>query len=73
LIHAIPGIDPHAERERLGAVLTGEPASPVTPPSGCVYRTRCPYVLPVCAASVPAWEEAAAGHFVACHRQRELA
>jgi peptide/nickel transport system ATP-binding protein len=73
LIHAIPGIDPDLERERLGAIFSGEPASPAAPPSGCLYRTRCPYALPVCAEAVPAWEEAAAGHFVACHRQRELA
>jgi peptide/nickel transport system ATP-binding protein len=73
LIQAIPGVDPDRERARLSAIAEGEPASPGAAPSGCVYRTRCPYVLPVCIETVPPWEEAAPGHFVACHRQRELA
>jgi oligopeptide/dipeptide ABC transporter ATP-binding protein len=57
---------------RLRAARTGEPPSPLDPPSGCVYRTRCPHALPLCAAAVPAWEEAGGGDQLACHRWREL-
>jgi oligopeptide/dipeptide ABC transporter ATP-binding protein len=41
-------------------------------PGGCAYRDRCGYALAVCASTVPVLEEAAAGHFIACHRSREL-
>jgi peptide/nickel transport system ATP-binding protein len=47
-------------------------ASPLAPPSGCVFRSRCPHAQAVCAASVPAWEEIGPGHHIACHRWREL-
>jgi peptide/nickel transport system ATP-binding protein len=53
-------------------VRPGEAASPLDPPSGCVYRSRCPFALPVCAAARPPWESAGPGHEVACHRFREL-
>jgi peptide/nickel transport system ATP-binding protein len=59
--------------ERGEASLTdGEPPSPLAPPSGCVFRTRCSHAREICASSVPAWEEAQPGHFIACHRWREL-
>jgi peptide/nickel transport system ATP-binding protein len=73
LLAAVPVPDPAVQPGRLGAVRPGEAPSALDPPSGCVYRTRCPHALPVCAGSVPAWEEACAGEFVACHRWREIA
>ncbi|HEY1491883.1 MAG TPA: oligopeptide/dipeptide ABC transporter ATP-binding protein, partial [Steroidobacteraceae bacterium] len=72
LLAAVPLPDPALQPARLGAVRAGEAPSPLAPPSGCVYRTRCPHALPVCAAQLPAWEEAAPGEFVACHRWREI-
>jgi len=72
LLAAVPVADPDIQPLRLMRVLSGEPPSPLAPPSGCVYRTRCPHALPVCAAEVPVWEELGAGHRIACHRWREL-
>jgi oligopeptide/dipeptide ABC transporter ATP-binding protein len=72
LLAAVPSVDPDVQPGRLAHVLTGEAPSALAPPSGCVYRTRCPHAAPVCAASIPPWEEVSAGHGVACHRWREL-
>lgn len=47
--------------------LKGEIPSPVSPPSGCRFRTRCPFAQEVCAARVPDWREVRTGHFAACH------
>jgi oligopeptide transport system ATP-binding protein len=72
LLASLPSADPDVQPARLGRVLSGEPPSSLAPPSGCVYRTRCPHALAVCAERVPAWEDLSAGHRVACHRWREL-
>jgi peptide/nickel transport system ATP-binding protein len=72
LLEAVPIPDPDVQPARLTRVLGGEPPSPLNPPSGCVYRTRCPHAKEMCGERVPAWEEAEAGHRVACHRWREL-
>jgi peptide/nickel transport system ATP-binding protein len=72
LLEAVPIPDPDVQPARLARVLGGEPPSPLNPPSGCVYRTRCPHAKDVCHERVPAWEEAEEGHRVACHRWREL-
>jgi oligopeptide/dipeptide ABC transporter ATP-binding protein len=72
LLRAMPSTDPQVQPQRLTGVRTGEPPSPLQPPSGCVYRTRCPLALPLCAERTPPWEEIRAGHFVACHRWQEL-
>jgi oligopeptide/dipeptide ABC transporter ATP-binding protein len=72
LLGAIPVADPDVQPGRLAGARPGEPPSPLAPPSGCVYRTRCPHALAVCAARPPAWEEAGGGRHVACHRWREL-
>jgi peptide/nickel transport system ATP-binding protein len=72
LLEAVPIPDPDVQPARLARVLGGEPPSPLNPPSGCVYRTRCPHAQDVCRERVPAWEAAEGGHRVACHRWREL-
>ncbi len=72
LLRAMPSTDPHLQPQRLTGVRAGEPPSPLDPPSGCLYRTRCALALPLCAERVPPWEEISAGHSVACHRWREL-
>ena len=72
LLQAVPIPDPDLQQARLGRVLNGEPPSPLSPPSGCVFRTLCPGAAPVCRAEIPAWELDSA-HGVACHRWRELA
>ena len=66
LLAASPRPDPTARRER--RLLQGDIPSPVDPPSGCVFRTRCPFALDACAATVPPLREVAAGHFKACLR-----
>jgi peptide/nickel transport system ATP-binding protein len=66
LLDASPRPDPDARRER--RPLAGDIPSPVDPPSGCVFRTRCPYALDACAAAVPALREIAPGRFKACIR-----
>ena len=72
LLAALPDIDPDLQATRLAHVLSGEPPSPLAPPSGCVYRTRCPHAIAVCGEQVPQWEDLSGGHRVACHRWREL-
>ena len=66
LLEASPRPDPEARRGR--RLLEGDIPSPVNPPSGCVFRTRCPYALDACAAAVPALREVAPGRFKACIR-----
>ncbi len=67
LFSAEPIPDPAIRREQV--LLKGEIPSPVNPPSGCVFRTRCPYALPDCARVVPKLEEVAPGHAKACIRE----
>jgi peptide/nickel transport system ATP-binding protein len=70
LISAIPIPDPTRKRERI--VLQGDVPSPIEPPSGCRFHTRCPFATDVCKTVQPKWEEIGGGHFVACHHWREL-
>lgn len=71
LLESVPLADPDLQPARLSRALPGELPSPLSPPSGCVYRTRCPLAAAVCAERVPMWEEAEAGRSVACHRWRD--
>jgi peptide/nickel transport system ATP-binding protein len=66
LLSAAPVPDPDVKRRRI--VLTGEIPSPTAPPSGCVFRTRCPYAIGACASAVPPLREIAPGRFKACLR-----
>jgi len=67
LLAASPVPDP-TQRHEERPLLTGDIPSPATPPSGCVFRTRCPHAQPACAATVPALREIAPGHWKACLR-----
>jgi peptide/nickel transport system ATP-binding protein len=67
LIATIPVPDPGAERAKGGAGIKGELPSPVNPPSGCRFRTRCPFAQERCAAEEPALRSFGPGHQAACH------
>ena len=67
LLAASPVADP-AQRRADRPLLAGDIPSPANPPSGCVFRTRCPYTLPACAETVPPLAEVAPGHWKACLR-----
>ncbi|MHA6730834.1 ABC transporter ATP-binding protein [Devosia sp. A369] len=71
LLSAIP--EPVPGRSSARQVLTGDIPSPANPPSGCVFRTRCPMAIEACAAVVPPLEEVGVGHKSACIRNAELA
>ena len=66
LLSAVPIPDPVIEKRRERIILTGDVPSPINPPSGCHFHTRCPYVMEVCKKSIR-YSPTRAGHFVACH------
>ena len=67
LLSAIPIADPDLSAARKRIKLEGEVPSPLNPPSGCPFRTRCPKARKACAKSMPALREITQGHFAACH------
>lgn len=67
LLDSIPGLDPRTGAARRPKPIAGEPPSPLDPPSGCRFRTRCPLAAARCAEETPALVELAPGHEVACH------
>jgi oligopeptide/dipeptide ABC transporter ATP-binding protein len=69
LIDAAPLPDPRAKRQRL--VIEGDVPSPISPPPGCRFHTRCPFAVSRCRAEEPALRETSAGRFVACHLRED--
>jgi oligopeptide transport system ATP-binding protein len=67
LLSAVPIPDPRKDRARKRTILTGDVPSPLNPPAGCRFHTRCPIAMDICRQQVPEWREAAPHHWVACH------
>jgi len=68
LLSAVPVPDPEVESKRERIILAGDVPSPMHPPSGCVFHTRCPIAIDECRSVIPEWREINKDHWVACHR-----
>ncbi len=68
LLSAVPITDPEVERSRERIILKGDVPSPMRPPPGCVFSTRCPIVIEDCREGPPEWREVSSNHWVACVR-----
>jgi len=68
LLSAVPVPDPKVARTRQRVVLEGDVPSPINPPGGCRFHTRCPVAMEVCSQERPAWRDLGGDHWVACHR-----
>jgi peptide/nickel transport system ATP-binding protein/oligopeptide transport system ATP-binding protein len=66
LLSAVP-IPKYSERGRKRMILKGDVPSPINPPTGCHFHTRCPYTTMRCREEAPVLRELATGHFAACH------
>ncbi len=67
LLSAVPIPDPVIEEKRERIILVGDVPSPVNPPKGCRFHTRCPLAIPICKEVAPEWRDVGNGHFVECH------
>ncbi len=65
LLSAIPEADPTIKKDRI--LLKGDVPSPINPPAGCRFHTRCPKVMDICKVEEPEWVDSGNGHYVACH------
>ncbi len=72
LISAVPIPDPKTARANERIPLGGDIPSPLNAPSGCPFRTRCPYATAACAEAMPEFKEVSKGHFVACHNMDKI-
>ena len=70
LLSSVPIPDPVLARQKENAGIAGDIPSPIDPPAGCRFHTRCPYAEKRCEMEIPAFKEASPGHFVACHLVR---
>ena len=68
LLSSVPIPNPELARQKQTAGIAGDIPSPIAPPKGCRFHTRCPYAESRCSEETPAFVEAAPGHFVACHK-----
>jgi oligopeptide/dipeptide ABC transporter ATP-binding protein len=67
LLSAVPIADPRKERARQRIILQGDLPSPINPPKGCAFNTRCPYVMDKCREQAPRQAEVARNHLASCH------